>query len=84
MADRGHRFECADDIAQPGGRAHKGRPYRSPTVGATLVVALETAGFAAMSDGPFDSTISILIFATGKFTIGSEVIERRYLTASHT
>ena len=53
-------------------------------VGAPLVVAPQTAGFAAMSDGPFDSTISILIFATGKFTIGREVIERRYLTTSHT
>ena len=45
----------------------------------------QTAGFSAMSDGPFESsTISILIFATGKFAIGGEVIERRHLTMSHT
>jgi hypothetical protein len=37
-----------------------------------------------MNAGPFDWTISILILATGEFTVGGEVIERRHLATSHT
>jgi hypothetical protein len=50
----------------------------------TASSSFQTAGFAAMSAGPFDWTISILILATGKFTVGGEVIERRHLATSHT
>jgi hypothetical protein len=37
-----------------------------------------------MNADPFDWTISILMLATGKFTVGGEVIERRHFATSHT